>query len=204
MMKGLVLTVALAGATLALVTSGAPGQTTREAPLRAGTYAVDPTRTRIDFSLLRLGFAYYSGTFADPSGTLRLAPLNPLETTLAVTMPIASLSTGSPAVDGDLKGAGWFDAAHFPTATFRSTGVIATGPDRAEITGTLTLHGVTQTETLIVHYGSAGINPVTNAYEVGFEAATTVKRSDFGLTAFLPIIGDDVRLTITGVFVARR
>jgi polyisoprenoid-binding protein YceI len=203
-MKGLSLTVALAGATLGLATGGASAQTVHGALLPAGTYAVDPSRTRIDFSLLRLGFAYYSGTFADPSGTLRLAPTHPSDTTLAVTMPIGSLSTGSPVVDGDLKGPRWFDAARFPTASFRSTGVIATGPDRAAITGALTLHGVTQTETLAVHYGSAGINPATKAYEVGFEAAATVKRSDFGLTAFLPIIGDDVRLTITGVFVARR
>ena len=203
-MKRLILNAALAGAMFGLATAGAWAQTHDGAPLRAGTYAVDPARTRTDFSLLRLGFAYYSGTFAEPSGTLRLAPENPSETALAVTMPIGSLSTGSPGIDRDLKGPGWFDAARFPTASFRSTGVIATGPDRAAITGTLTLHGVTQIETLAVHYGAAGINPATKAYEVDFEAATTVKRSDFGLTAFLPIIGDDVRLTITGVFVARR
>ena len=117
-MKRLILKAALGGAMFGLATGGALAQTADGARLRAGTYAVDPARTRTDFSLLRLGFAYYSGTFAEPSGTLRLAPENPSETALAVTMPIGSLSTGSPGIDRDLKGPGWFDAARFPRRAF--------------------------------------------------------------------------------------
>jgi polyisoprenoid-binding protein YceI len=205
-MKVFALAVSLAGIALGLAfgTAVVSAQTVTGAPLKAGTYAVDPARTRVDFALLRLGFAYYSGTFADPSGTLRLNPANPSATTLQVTMPMASLATGNMAVDRDLKGPGWFDAATYPTAVFTSTSVIPTTADNAEISGTLTLHGMTQAETLTARYVSAGINPLTKDYEVGFEAVTTVKRSDFGLTTFLPVIGDDVRLTITGIFVAQR
>jgi polyisoprenoid-binding protein YceI len=199
----LALTLAVAGVTVGGARLSA--QTAiPDSPLRAGAYAVDPSRTHIDFALMRLGFAYYSGAFANPAGTLRLDPSNPAGTALGVTIPMAALSTGNTIVDADLKGPGWFDAATYPTATFTSTSVIATSTDSAEITGTLTMHGATQAATLTAHYLSAGINPATKAYEVGFEAGTTIKRSDYGLTAFLPIIGDDVRLTITGVFVARR
>lgn len=200
------LALTLAGLTLAFAcTAGRiSAQTlTPDSPPKAGVYAVDPARTRIDFSLLRLGFAYYSGTFLDPTGTLRLDPSNPSKTALDVTMPLGSLSTGNAAVDVDLKGPSWFDVATYPTAVFQSTSVVATSADKAEITGNLTLHGVTQTTTLAAHYVSAKNNPDSKAYEVGFEAVTSIKRSDFGLTAFLPIIGDDVRLTIKGVFVAR-
>jgi polyisoprenoid-binding protein YceI len=191
-------------ASLALGAAIGLAQTAPPEQPKAGTYAVDPARTRIGFSLLRLGFAYYSGTFSNASGTLKLDPAKPNATALDVAMPITSLSTGTTAVDDDLKSASWFAAATYPTAVFASTGVTATGPDSVEITGTLTLHGMTQTEILAARYTSAGINPATKIYEVGFEAATTIKRSDFGLTAFLPIIGDDVRLTIAGVFVAQK
>ena len=174
-----------------------------EGPLKAGTYALDPERTRIGFSLLRLGFAYYSGTFSNASGTLRIDPAKPAATELKVSIPVASLATGNAAVDADLKGPNWFDAALDPTATFVSTGVTTTGADSADIAGVLTLHGATQAETLQTHYLDTAADPRAKPGEVGFEAATTIKRSDFGLSAFFPVIGDDVRLTITGVFVAR-
>jgi polyisoprenoid-binding protein YceI len=183
---------------------GASAETAgRDIPLKAGAYLLDASRTRIGFSLMRLGFAYYSGTFSDASGSLRIDPAKPTETTLQVTMPVASLATGNGAVDADLKGPNWFDAARYPTATFISTIVTSTGPDTADITGTLTLHGATQAEILQVHYLDAAADPIAKPGEAGFEAATTIKRSDFGLSAFFPVIGDDVRLTISGVFVAR-
>ncbi len=66
--------------------------------------------------------------------------------------------------------------------------------------GNLTLHGVTKPVVLEVHFIGAGINPIDKAYTVGFEATATIKRSDFGVTTYVPAIGDEVQLNIAGAF----
>jgi len=70
----------------------------------------------------------------------------------------------------------------------------------ATITGNLTLHGVTKPVVLHVRFIGAGVNPIDKAYTVGFEATGTIKRSDFGVTTYLPAVGDEVQLSIAGAF----
>jgi polyisoprenoid-binding protein YceI len=166
----------------------------------AGSYAVEPTHTQVGWTLSHMGFSYYSGTFSNVSGTLTLAPAHPADNRLEVTIPIDSVATTSTKLDGELKGEQWFDAAKFPTATFKSSSVTSTGKDSARVTGTLTLHGVSHPETLNVRFVGAGVNPLSKKYTVGFEATGTIRRSDFGVKTYVPLIGDDVRLTIAGAF----
>lgn len=168
--------------------------------VKSGTYSVEPGHTQIGFSLLHLGFSYYSGMFSNVSGTLTVNPADPTASKLDVTIPIESVATTSTKLDGELKGADWFDAAKYPTATFTSTKVVAMGKDGAKITGNLTLHGVTRPETLTAHFVGAGINPLDKKYTVGFEATGTIKRSEFGVKTYVPLVGDAVRLTIAGAF----
>ncbi len=168
--------------------------------VQSGTYAVEPGHTQVGFSLLHLGFSYYSGVFSGVSGTLRLDPAHLADTKLDVTIPIASVSTTSAKLDGELKSPAWFDAAAYPDATFVSTKVTPMGKDRAQVAGTLTLHGVSKPETLIATFVGAGVNPLDKKYTVGFEATGTIRRGDFGVRTYLPLVGDDVRLTIAGAF----
>ena len=170
------------------------------AAVKAGTYAVEPNHTQVGFSLLHLGFSYYSGVFSNVSGTLRLDPSRPEASRLQVSIPIDSVATTSAKLDGELKGPEWFDAARYPTATFTSTAVTRTAKDAARVAGTLTLHGVSLPETLTVHFVGAGVNPLDKKYTVGFEAVGTIKRSQFGVKTYVPMVGDDVRLTIAGAF----
>ena len=170
------------------------------ATIKAGSYAVEPGHTQVGFTLLHLGFSYYSGVFSNVSGTLRLDPSRPSASKLEVSIPIDSVSTTSAKLDGELKGLEWFDAARYPVATFTSTRVTPMGKDAARVDGTLTLHGVSEPETLTVHFVGAGVNPLDKKYTVGFEAVGTVKRSQFGVRTYVPLVGDDVRLSIAGAF----
>ena len=132
----------------------------------------------------------------DQPGSLVLDEQSPQNSKLAVTVPIANLVTGVAKLDEHLASNGFFDTATYPTATFVSTKVTQTGKDTATVEGTLTLHGVSHPETLNVTLNKIGENMMKKK-TAGFDATATVKRSDFGMTAFLPMLGDEVKLFIT-------
>lgn len=115
-------------------------------------------------------------------------------------MPVGSIHTPSDRLTGELKGPDWFDAARYPNATFTSTSVVPGDADNATITGNLTLHGVTRPVVLHARYIGAGVNPLDKVYTVGFSATASIRRSDFGIRTYLPMVGDDVTLTIAGAF----
>jgi polyisoprenoid-binding protein YceI len=171
------------------------------ASVKAGTYKVEPYHTQAGFSVSHFGFTNFSGVFSGASGSLVLDPAKPSAARLEVTIPIQSVQTTIAQLDGMLKGDQWFDTAKFPTATFTSTKVVLSGKDSAVITGNLTLHGVTKATTLKARFIGAGVDPLDKSFAAGFEAAGTIKRSDFGVSTYVPLVGDDVRLTIAGAFV---
>jgi polyisoprenoid-binding protein YceI len=196
------LTLSAAATVLLAVSAGAASAQApvQPAAVQGGTYQVEPSHTQVGFSLLHFGFTYYSGLFSNVSGTLTLDPKTPSASTLNITIPVASVQTTSDKLTGELKSAQWFDAAQFPNATFTSTKITRTGKDRAIVTGTLTLHGITRPETLKVHFIGAGVNPLDKKYTVGFEATGTINRSDFGVKMFVPYVSDAVDLHIAGAF----
>ena len=190
--------VSVASADLALaqqVASPDPGA------VKAGIYKVEPYHTQAGFSVSHFGFTNFSGVFSGASGSLVLDPAKPSAAKLEVTIPIQSVQTTVTQLDGMLKGDQWFDAAKFPTATFTSTKVVLSGKDSASIAGNLTLHGVTKAVTLKAHFIGAGVNPLDKSFTAGFEATGTIKRSEFGVSTYAPLVGDEVRLTIDGAFV---
>lgn len=197
MKTGFLPTLALA----ALVSAPALAQerTTNPAQVEAGTYTIDPAHTQITFGVSHMGFTTYYGRFADASGTLDLAK-DADASRLQVEVPTGTVSTTSDKLNGELKGAQWFDAQKYPEIAFQSVKVVRTGPDTAQVTGNLTLHGVTKPVTLAVHFVGAGVNPLDKKYTVGFAATGLIKRSDFGMTTYVPLIGDQVELTLSGAF----
>lgn len=170
------------------------------ATVKAGTYKVEPYHTQVTFTLSHFGLSEFSGFFSGASGALKLDPSNPAKDQLDVTIPVDSVLTTVPKLTGELKDAKWFDAAKYPAAEFKSTKVTLAGPSSAIISGTLTLHGVTKPITLKAHLVGAGVNPIDKAYTVGFAASGTIKRGQFGVSAYVPYVGDDVHLTIAGAF----
>ncbi len=190
---------------VALVLAAAPAlaQTppTRDpAQIQAGAYAVDPGHTQVGFTVSHMGFSNYSGGFSEVSGTLDLQPKNPTQSSLKITIPVSSVTTTSAKLTGELKGDQWLDAAKYPEMTFVSTKVTPEGKDKAKVAGNLTLHGVTKAVTLDVTLVGAGVNPLSKKYTVGFDAKGTIKRSEFGVKTYVPLIGDELHLAIAGAF----
>ena len=194
--------VAVLSACLLLPASMALAQAANRDPAKveAGTYTLDPDHTQVEFGVMHLGFTPYYGRFSDASGKLVLSPHNPAESKLEVTIPAASISTTSDKLTGELKGADWLDAQKFPDITFRSTQVTPSGAGTAKVTGNLTLHGVTRPVTLDVKLVGSGTNPLDKHYTVGFSATGQISRSEFGVTKYVPLIGDELKLTLSGAF----
>ncbi len=168
--------------------------------VQPGDYAVEPSHTRIGFAVSHMGFTDWYGDFTTVSGTLHLDPRHVAAAQVDVTIPVASISTTNTKLDGELRSADWFDAEHYPTIHFVSTKVVKTGPRTARIEGDLTLHGVTRPAALEASFNAGGVNPLSKAYTVGFNATTRIKRSDFGVKTYLPLIGDDVTVRISAAF----
>ena len=166
----------------------------------AGTYAIEPAHTRILFSIDHLGFSTYYGDFTGASGTLQLSSPKAAGSTLTVSIPVTSVSTTNAKLDEELRAADWLDATKFPTMSFKSTSVTQTGPDTATVAGELTLHGVTKPVTLTAKFHGTGPNPMSKKVTIGFDVTGTIKRSDFGVDKYLPLIGDDVGLIISAAF----
>lgn len=191
---------ALALAALVSVPAFAQERTANPAQVEAGTYKVDPAHTQVTFGVSHMGFTTYYGRFADATGTLDLSPKDPDASRLQIEVPASTVSTTSDKLNEELKGAQWFDAQKYPEITFRSTKVARTGKDTAQVTGDLTLHGVTKPVTLAVRFVGAGVNPLDKKYTVGFQATGLIRRSEFGMTTYVPLIGDRVELTLSGAF----
>ena len=165
-----------------------------------GTYSVDPSHTQVMFQLSHMGFSNYTGTFSGASGELTLDPKTAAASALKVSVPVKSVMTTSTKLDDELKSPQWLDAGQFPDMTFISTKVTADGKGKAKVTGDLTIHGMTKPTTLDVTFVGAGANPLNKKYTVGFEAKGDIKRSDFGVKTYLPLIGDTLHLSIAGAF----
>ena len=192
----------LAAAALAGAPAALHAQAANPAPaaVQAGAYKVEPNHTRVQFTVSHMGFSDWYGDFTSASGTLSLDPKAVSKAKVAITIPTASVSTTNATLDGELKDPNWFDAAKYPTITFTSTKVTQTGPRTALITGDLTFHGVTKPVVLKASFNASGINPLSKGYTVGFNATTSLKRSDFDVKTYIPLIGDDVTLRISAAF----
>lgn len=174
--------------------------TTDPARIETGAYAVEPSHTQLLFSVSHMGFSTYYGQFSKASGSLALDSKTPSKSSFEIHVPVASVSTTSDKLTGELKSSAWLDASAFPEITFKSTRVTPTGKGSATVIGNLTLHGVTRPITLHARLVGGGINPLDKKYTVGFDLNGTIRRSDFGVKTYVPLIGDAVTLTIAGVF----
>jgi polyisoprenoid-binding protein YceI len=160
------------------------------------TYQFDPTHAHssVDFSI-RHFFSNVPGSFATVDGTIVVDRDDLTKSTVEATISIASVATNNEKRDAHLRSDAFFDATKFPTATFKSTAWVKTGDTTYDVTGDLTIKGVTKS--VVLHVTSLGFGPgMKGAQLSGWSAATTLKRSDFGVTGFEKVIGDDVAITI--------
>lgn len=195
----------LATATLAAILAFAPPAFAQSSPdpamAEGGQFQVDKTHAKIIFSFNHLGFSTSYGLFSDFDASLGFDPKAPAKSTLSVTVNMDGILTTVPKFDAHLKSPDLFDTAKFPTATFKSTAIEVTGPTTGKISGELSLRGITRPVVLDAVFNGAGVHPMNKTYIAGFNASAKLKRSDFGLSYALPVVGDEVTLTISAEFI---
>jgi polyisoprenoid-binding protein YceI len=165
----------------------------------AGTYKADPNHTQILYTYGHLGLTNNMGLLSGANGTLTLDPKSPNNAKLSIDVPVNTIHTSIAALDSELVGPMFFDAAKFPNAHFESTSVSAKG-ESATINGNLTIHGVTKPATINAKFVAAGANPMSKKDTISFSGTATVNRADFGLGMAVPMVADKVDLTITAAF----
>ncbi len=161
------------------------------------TYTLDAKHTMVLASWNHFGFSNPSANFGDAKGTLVYDAENPAKSSVEVTLPLSGLQTFVPALNEHLQAADFFDATQFPQATFKSTKVESTGQGTLKVTGDLTIKGITQPVVLDVRLNKAAEHPMGKVPTIGFDATATIKRSDFGLAKYAPMVSDEVQLRIT-------
>jgi len=161
----------------------------------AETYTLDPNHTYVLWHIKHFDFSTQAGKWY-ASGKLMLDKENPANSKVNAVIKVSEFATGLPELDEHLKGKLFFNTQQFPTATFVSDKIDITGEKSANVHGILTVHGVSKPVTLAVMLNKAAISPITGNPTVGFSATTTIKRSDFGITTYVPALGDEVLLNI--------
>jgi polyisoprenoid-binding protein YceI len=191
----------VAGAVLAAAT---PAQA-------AEAYTFDPQHTEVRATWDHLGLSRQSARFNDVSGTLTFDPDAPEATTAQVTIGIAGVITGVPALDTQLaKTRDYFDPIAHPKITFTSTGVRVMSDKTAEMTGDLTINGITKPVTLAVVLNYHGPHPLgesnptkRDVVVAGFSARTQILRSEWGISRIVPLVSDEIRISIEAELMRR-
>ena len=165
-------------------------------PARAERFAIDPVHTRVAFQVSHAGFSWPVGSFSGARGTLDFDRADWGSARVDVRIPVATLQLGDAKWQERILDPTWFDAERFPEAHFVSTKVEPGGDDSAQVTGDLTLHGVTRPVTLQVKLNALARHPLTFRRTAGFSATGTLSRKDFGIDNWAKVVGDEVRLVL--------
>jgi len=161
------------------------------------TYRIDAGHTQVTATWSHFGFSHPFANFGQADGTIVYDPQNVAASSVKVTLPLAGLDTTVPALDEHLRSGDFFDADKYPAITFTSTKVEAAGDKKLRVTGDLTVHVVTRPAGLDVTLNGAGPHPMSKRETVGFDAVTTIKRSDFGVDKYAPNVSDEIGIRIT-------
>ncbi|MFC5436319.1 YceI family protein [Rhodanobacter umsongensis] len=161
------------------------------------TYKLDPHHTMVLFSWNHFGYSNPTADLGLGEGTLVFDEQHPAQSSVEVTLPLADLDTHVPALDEHLKKPDFLDAGKYPTVTFKSTKVQPLGGHKFMVTGDLTVHGVTRPVVLSATLNKVGPHPMSKLQSIGFDATASIKRSDFGVGAYVPNVGDELTIRIT-------
>lgn len=164
---------------------------------QTSTWKSDPNHSEVDFTIRHMGISNVRGRFGTVGAAMVYDESDVSKSTVKATIDVKGIDTGVTQRDNDLRSDHFFDVAKYPDATFVSTSV-AKGGSGLQVTGNLTLKGVTKSVVLDVDGPTATVQGMDKKPHEGFSATTTVHRADFGIAAGMPsaMIGDDVKLTI--------
>ena len=168
----------------------------------AGTWDIDPAHSTVEFSVRHMMVTTVKGQFQKVKGTVELDEKDPNKSTVEVSIETASIDTREAKRDAHLKSPDFFDAAKFPTLTFKSTKIEKAGKGKFKLTGDLSMHGITKSVVLAVEGPSASIKDPYGRTVRGVMATGKLDRKDWGMTwnkaldsgGF--VVSDEVKLDI--------
>lgn len=174
----------------------------------SGIYKLDKSHASLIWKVSHQGLSNYTARFTDFDAHIVLDSQDPKQSSLLVTIDPASVETDYPDLDKKdfdnelATSKKWFNADKFPKITFESTKIKKKGKNKGIITGNLTFLGVTKPIELNVIFNGAYLEkPFSKKPALGFSATATLKRSDFGFTTYIPMIGDEINILIETEFV---
>jgi polyisoprenoid-binding protein YceI len=170
---------------------------TASAIAQAGTWKIDPNHSAAQFSVRHLGVSTVRGAFTKVTGSANYDPADPSKTTLDATIDASSVDTRVEMRDKDLRSPNFLDVQEYPTIKFRSKQAKAAGEGKLQITGDLTIHGVTKEVVLDVDGPTAPIpDPMGGGQRIGASASTKINRKDYGVNGAPMVAGDDITITL--------
>ncbi len=167
------------------------------------TWKSDPYHSKLGFTVTHLGIADVPGHFDKFDVTIKSEKADFSDAQVEMTAQVSSINTRIEPRDNHLKSADFFDAEKYPVMTFKSTSIKKLSKNRYQLTGNLTLHGVTKPVTVIMVHRGTTANPNANGAPVaGIQITGVIKRSDFAIVNVFhsPMISDDVRIKADGEF----
>jgi polyisoprenoid-binding protein YceI len=171
------------------------------------TWKIDPAHSAAEFKVRHMMISYVKGKFSGLSGVLKLNEADYTLSAVEVSIPAASVRTVDDKLDAHLKEADFFDVEKFPLLTFKSTSIRSLGDRDYEVSGDLTIRGVTKPVTLSVDDVSAPSKDPWGNQRIGLSASARVNRKDFGLVWNAPLefggvlVGDEVAITLDVQFI---
>jgi polyisoprenoid-binding protein YceI len=144
------------------------------------TWQIDPMHTQVEFSAKHFGMMTVRGHFQEVATSGQLDPANPADSSIEVTISVASLTTNNPQRDKDLRSSYFLELDKYPTITFKSTGVEPAGEDRFTLTGDLTIKGINKPVTLSLQR-LGELNDPRMGHRVSYSAEGQINRKDFGM-----------------------
>ncbi len=161
------------------------------------TYKMDPDHTTVAAKWNHFGFSNPVILFGDVDGHIVYDADDVAGSSVEVTLPLSGLESNVQAFNDHLRSDDFFHAEQFPEATFRSTSVESAGEGKLKVTGQLTIKDITREVVLDATINQVGDHPATGTPTAGFDATTTIKRSDFDLGMYVPNVADEIELHIT-------
>jgi len=166
------------------------------AAAQAGNWQIDPMHSTAQFSVRHLGISTVRGAFTKVSGSAKYDPADPAKTTLDASIEATSVDTRVEMRDNDLRSPNFLEVQKYPTINFHSKQVKVAGNGKLQITGDLTIHGVTKEVVLDVDGPSSPIKDPWGNQRMGASATTRINRMDFGVKGAAGVVGDDISITI--------
>lgn len=160
-------------------------------------YVLDASHSQIMFTYNHLGFSTGVGMFSGFEGEISFDAEDPAASSVNVSFPVRSMLTGWEGRFEHFMSGDFFGADEDEMVTFASTGIEVTGDNTALITGDLTLNGVTKSVVLDAKLNQTGMHPMAEKEWAGFDATTTLLRSDYEVGAFAPYVSDEVEVMIS-------